>query len=396
MDSFRRKICVFTGTRADFGLLKPLMVEIQSRSGLTLQILVSGQHMSPEFGHTYNDIEADGFQIDEKVEMLLSSDSPAGIAKAIGLGIISYIEALERLKPDLAVILGDRFEALAMAQSCMVSRIPIAHLHGGEATRGLVDEAVRHSITKMSHFHFTSTEEYRRRVIQLGEHPDRVFNVGAIGVENIRKLPLLSKPELESDIVFDLGKRHFLVTFHPVTLEPCTAEDQFKNLLDALNQVISDSDGPIKIIFTKTNADAGGRIINHFIDKYVANHREGAIAFTSMGQIRYLSAMKHAVAVIGNSSSGIIEAPTFNVPTVNIGIRQMGRVQARSIINCVPQVNAIRKSIETALSPGFVEGLSGMINPYDHPDTCSTIVDLLKKSDLKDLIIKKFYDLQVS
>jgi len=396
MASSARKICVFTGTRAEYGLLKLLMDEIQYEPGFILQILATGMHMSPEFGLTYKVIEADGFQIDEKVEMLLSSDSPTGIAKAIGLGIISYIEALGRLKPDLVVILGDRFEGLAMAQSCMIARIPIAHLHGGEATHGLIDEAIRHAITKMSHLHFTSTEKYRQRVIQLGEHPDRVFNVGAIGIENVRKLPLLSKEELARDIDSDLGNRYFLVTFHPVTLEHSTAEDHFKNLLNALEQVTAESNDPIKIIFTKANADTEGRSINHFIDDYVARHSDKAIAFTSMGQLRYLSAMKHAAAVIGNSSSGIVEAPTFEVPTVNIGKRQKGRIQAPSVINCEPQANAIRQSIETALAPAFIEGLSGMTNPYDRANTCSTIVGLLGKNNFEDLIIKRFYDVRLS
>ena len=396
MNSSSRKICVFTGTRSEYGLLRPLMDEIQNEPGLILQILATGMHMSPEFGLTYKLIEADGFEIDEKVEMLLSSDSATGIAKAIALGIISFIEALGRLKPDLVVILGDRFEGLAMAQSCMIARIPITHLHGGEATHGLIDEAIRHAITKMSHLHFTSTEEYRRRVIQLGEHPDRVFNVGAIGIENIKRLSLLSKEELERDIGFDLGNRYFLVTFHPVTLEQSTAEGQFKELLNALDQVTSDSNELMRIVFTKTNADTDGRIINQLIDEYVAVHSDKAIAFTSMGAFRYLSAMKHASAVIGNSSSGIIEAPAFKVPTVNIGQRQKGRVQAPSIINCEPEVNSILEGIATALSPAFIASLSGMTNPYDRSNTVATIVGFLKKINLEGLINKTFYDLCLS
>jgi len=394
MASLKRKICFFTGTRAEYGLLKLLMDEVQNKQGPVLQILATGMHMSPEFGLTYKVIEADGFEIDEKVEMLLSSDSPTGIAKAIGLGIISYIEALERLQPDLVVILGDRFEGLAMAQSCMIARVPIAHLYGGEATHGLIDEAIRHAITKMSHLHFTSTEEYRRRVIQLGEHPDRVFNVGAIGIENIRKLPLLSKEKLERDIGFALGNRYFLVTFHPVTLEQSTAEDQFKDLLNALGQVTAVPNDPIKIIFTKANADTEGRIINHLIDDYVTRHSDKSIAFTSMGQIRYLSAMKHAAAVIGNSSSGIVEAPSFSIPTVNIGDRQKGRIQAASVLNCLPQESAIRQTVGRALSPKFQKSMSGVSNPHERPNTCVTIVGLLTDISIENLIKKVFFDLR--
>lgn len=394
MDSSNRKICVFTGTRAEYGLLKPLMDEIQNEAGLRLQILASGMHMSPEFGLTYKLIEADGFAIDEKVEMLLSSDSPTGIAKAIGLGIISYIEALGRLKPDLVVILGDRFEGLAMAQACMITRIPIAHLHGGEATYGLIDEAIRHAITKMSHLHFTSTEEYRRRVIQLGEHPDRVFNVGAIGIENVKKLPLLSMDELERDIGFDLGIRYVLVTFHPVTLEKSTAEDHFRTLLKALDKLTSDSNGLMKIIFTKANADTDGRIINHLIDDYVIRHPDKAIAFTSMGQVRYLSAMKYAAAVVGNSSSGIIEAPTFRVPTVNIGDRQKGRVRASSVIDCNCTKGSIVFALKKALTPEFKKECLDVINPYAKENPASSIKKAIMESDMPSLLKKNFYDLQ--
>lgn len=394
MASSKRNICVFTGTRAEYGLLKPLMDEIQDEPGLILQILATGMHMSPEFGLTYKVIEADGFQIDEKVEMLLSSDSTTGIAKAIGLGIISYIEALGRLKPDLVVILGDRFEGLAIAQACMIARIPIAHLHGGEATHGLIDEAIRHAITKMSHLHFASTEKYRRRVIQLGEHPDRVFNVGAIGIENIRQLPLLSKEELERDIDFDLGDRYFLVTFHPVTLEKSTAEDYFSNLLKVLDKVTSGPNELMKIIFTKANADTDGRIINHLIDNYVTEHSNKTIAFSSMGQARYLSAMKHATAVVGNSSSGIVEAPSFKIPTVNIGDRQKGRARAKSIIDCELTVKDISAALEKAMSLNFRESLRNMVSPYEKEDTATNIKNTLERVDLSDIIKKEFFDIK--
>lgn len=383
-----KKICVFTGTRAEYGLLKPLMDEIVKDDSLRLQLLVTGMHLSPEFGLTYQVIENDGFVIDEKVEILLSTDTPTGISKSMGLGLIGYAEALSRLAPDIVVILGDRFECLAMACVCLNARIPIAHIHGGETTIGAADEAFRHCITKMSHLHFTSTEEYRQRVIQLGEHLDRVFNVGAIGIENIRNLPLLSKEELARDLGFALDVPYFLVTFHSVTLEHATAEEQFKNLLGAL-----DEQGNAKLIFTKANADTDGRIINQLIDEYVASHPEKAIAFTSMGQLRYLSAMKHCAAVVGNSSSGIIEAPSFKVPTVNIGDRQKGRVRAESVIDCEPKLESIKSSLEKVLSPEFADSLQDMVSPYEKPNTASGIVSTIKIADLKYIVKKMFYNL---
>ena len=387
---------MFTGTRAEFGLLRWVMQGIRDSPDLTLQIVATGMHLSPEFGMTIQEIRKDGFQPDEKIEILLSGDTPTAICKSMGLGLVSYGEAIQRLQPDIIVVLGDRFETFCMAAAAQVCRVPLAHIHGGETTEGTIDEAFRHCITKMAHIHFASCEAYCERIIQLGESPDRVFNVGAIGIENIRKILLLSKEELEKDIGFDLGSRYFIITFHPVTLEHSTAGDQFKNLLNVLDQVTSDSNDPIKIIFTKANADTNGRIINHLIDDYVTEHPDKAIAFISMGTRRYLSAMKHAAAVVGNSSSGIIEAPTFKVPTVNIGKRQKGRVQTPSTINCKPETNSILKSIETVLSPVFIASLSGMTNPYDRSNTCSTIVALLKKIQLEGLINKTFYDLRLS
>jgi len=388
-----RKICVFTGTRAEYGLLKPLMDEIVKDDSLRLQLLVSGMHLSPEFGLTYKVIENDGFVIDEKVEILLSADTPSGISKSMGLGLVGYADALSRLAPDLAVILGDRFECLAMACACLNARTPIAHIHGGETTLGAVDEAFRHCITKMGHLHFTSTEEYRRRVIQLGEHPDRVFNVGAVGIENIRNMALLNRQELEKEIGFDLGERYFLVTFHPVTLEKATAEVQFKNLLSALDKSTSAAAGREKIIFTKANADTDGRIINRLIDEYVAMNPAKAIAFTSMGQLKYLSAMQHCAAVVGNSSSGIVEAPSIKALTLNIGDRQKGRVRAKSVIDCEPEIESIEKALKKALSPDFVDSLQDLINPYEKSGAAQAILDVLKGSDLENIIKKEFYDL---
>jgi len=388
-----QKICVFTGTRAEYGLLKPLMDKILLDKVSHLQILATGMHLSPDFGNTYKLIEQDGFTIDEKIEILLSSDTPVGISKAMGLGLISFSEALSRLHPDIVVILGDRFESMVMACACMNHRIPIAHIHGGETTQGAIDEAFRHSITKMSHLHFTSTKEYQRRVIQLGENPDRVFNVGAIGIENIRKMPLLSKENLEREIVFDLGRCFFLITFHPVTLELSTAESQFVKLLSALETLNKTHDNKIKFVFTKANADMDGRIINQLIDQYTAQHTEHSIAFTSMGQLRYLSAMKYASAVVGNSSSGIVEAPSFKVPTVNIGDRQKGRIRAHSIIDCEPNQKAILNALEKALSDSFLEELTTVTNPHEQPETANRIVEVLKKTDLSSIIKKEFFDI---
>lgn len=348
--------------------------------------------MSPEFGLTYKNIQEDGFEINEDVEILLSSDSPSGISKSMGMGLIGYAEALKRLSPDLVIILGDRFECMAMACACMNARIPIGHIHGGETTIGAVDEAFRHSITKMSHLHFTSTDTYRERVIQLGEQPDRVFNVGAIGVENIRQLPLLSKRELEKEIEFDLGEQYFLVTFHPVTLEYATAQEQFENLLAALDEATKNS-AQTKIIFTRANADSEGRIINQLIDDYVTQNPDTAIRLTSMGQLRYLSAMQHCAAVVGNSSSGVLEAPSFKVPTVNIGDRQKGRVRAESVIDCQPTQDAIQQALRKVLSPEFTQSLQNMVSPYEQDNTARKIKDTLKSADLGHIIKKEFYDL---
>lgn len=385
-----RTICIFTGSRAEYGLLRWVMQGIQDDPDLILQLIVSGMHLSPEFGLTIKEIQEDGFEPDEKVEILLSSDTSAGICKSMGLALIGYGEALGRLQPDLLVILGDRFEAFCMAAAAQVCRIPIAHIHGGEATEGTYDEAFRHSITKMSHLHFASCETYRQRIIQLGEAPDKVFNVGALGIENIRRTSLMSRNELAKSIGFNLKKLYFLVTFHPVTLEKDTSASQFQALLNAL-----DGFSQYNVIFTKTNADTDGRIINRLIDEYVEKRPERCLAVTSLGMRRYLSTMKFCAAVIGNSSSGIIEAPSFKVPTVNIGDRQKGRIQAVSILNCSPDENAIRQAIGRGLSPAFQESLPGILNPYDRPGTYSTIVGLLKKVDIFGITKKTFQDVKL-
>lgn len=387
----KRKICIITGTRAEYGLFYRLLKEIESDPDLQLQIVATGMHLSPEFGFTYKLIEKDGFKISKKVEMLLSSDTPAGISKSMGLGLIGFAETLEELDPDVVVLLGDRFETFAAAAAATVARIPIAHLHGGEITVGAVDEAFRHSITKMSHLHFTSTEEYRHRVIQLGEPPDRVFHVGAPGVENIHNLKLLSKNKLEKAINFTLGTKSVLVTYHPVTLENATSKVQFQNLLDALDTIRG-----LKIIFTKANADAGGRIINQMIDIYISQNGGQAIAFSSMGQLRYLSAVKHVDAVIGNSSSGIIEAPCLNIPTVNIGDRQKGRVRAASVLDCRPTKAAIGKAIKIVLSSEFRSSLENIENFYYKENTAFNVKEIIKNIELGNILKKKFNDIPFS
>ena len=381
-----RKICIFTGSRAEYGLLRWVMQGIQDTPELTLQVVATGMHLSPEFGMTIQEMRADGFEPDETIEILLSSDTPTAICKSMGLAMIGYGEALQRLKPDMVVVLGDRFETFCMAAAAQVCHVPLAHIHGGETTEGAIDEAFRHSITKMSHLHFASCEAYRQRIIQMGEAPDRVFNVGALGVENIRCTRLMDRTELAESIGFSLEKAYFFVTFHPVTLEKSTSEGQFQSLLDAL-----DAFPEYNVIFTKANADTDGRVINRLIDEYVARQPERCLAVTSLGAHRYLSAMKYATAVIGNSSSGIIEAPSFKVPTVNIGDRQKGRIQAASILDCSADANAVRQTIERALSPAFQKSLSGISNPYDRPGTCSTIVGLLEKTDLFGSTQKTFH-----
>lgn len=385
-----KKICIVTGTRAEYGLLMPLLKKIEQSKDFMLQLVVTGMHLSPEFGSTYQLIEDDGFHIDEKVEILMSSDTPVGISKSMGLGMISFSESYERLKPDMIVLLGDRYETFVAAAAASIARIPIAHLHGGETTEGAFDEAFRHAITKMSWLHFTSTEEYRQRVIQLGEQPERVFNVGAIGIENIINLPLMSQEELEDNLGIVFKSNLLLVTFHPVTLENETSQTQFQYLLEALERIEDTT-----IIFTKANADTDGRIINKMIDQFTSNNSENTLAFVSMGQIRYLSAMKYASVVIGNSSSGIIEAPSFKVPTVNIGDRQKGRIQANSTINCEPTVESIESAIQKALSEEFQLDIKALINPYGDGQVSGKILQQMTKAFEQKISLKKtFYDLR--
>jgi len=382
-----RKICVFTGTRAEYGLLKPLMYEIKCSSTMHLQLVASCMHLSPEFGLTYKEIENDGFTIDEKIEILLSSDTPAGIVKSIGLGFIGFADVLNRLKPDLAVVLGDRFEALAFACSCYIYNIPVVHLYGGEATWGVIDEGIRHAITKMSYLHFTSTEEYRKRVIQLGESPHRVFNVGALGLDNIRKLKLLTKKSLERRLGIKFKRKNLLVTYHPVTLEEAKTQQELKSLLKVLASLKDTF-----IIITKPNADPQGWKIIKAIDEFVKNNKSKSKVFTSMGQLLYLSTLKYVDAVVGNSSSGIIEAPSFKIGTINIGDRQKGRIRAESVIDCKGSEQSIKKALEKLYSCRFQKQLKKVKNPYGDGHATERIISIIKKIKIIDLK-KKFYDL---
>jgi len=382
----KRKVCIFTGTRAEYGLLKPLMDEIKSDPDLELQIVASCMHLSPEFGLTYQEIEKNGFNIDEKVEMLLSSDTPSGIVKSMGVGMIGYTDALNRLKPDITVVLGDRFEALAFAIASFVNRIPIAHLYGGEITEGAIDDAFRHSITKLSYLHFTSTEEYRKRVIQLGEEPERVFNVGALGIDNIKKMKLLNKDEIESELGIKFKSKNLLITYHPVTLKKDESEKEFKTLLNFLREMED-----TLFIFTKPNADTEGRKIIKLIEAFVKENKHKAISFTSLGQLNYLSIMQYVDAVVGNSSSGIIEAPSLKVPTINIGDRQKGRIRAKSVIDCKGTEEDIKKAFDAICDKKFKETLKKISNPYGDGNSARKIKNILKHDKIS--IIKKFYEI---
>ena len=384
----KRKICIITGSRAEYGLLFWLIKEIQDDPHLVLQLIATGMHLSPEFGLTFRKIEEDGFRIDECVEMLLSSDTATGIAKSLGLGTMGFADALHRLRPDIIVVLGDRYEIFAAVQAAMVEKIPIAHIHGGETTEGAIDEAIRHAITKMAHFHFTAAETYRRRVIQMGESPLRVKNYGAPGLDNLSKLDLLDKGRLEDAIAFTLGHLSFLVTYHPATLGQEKPDRALRALLRALDRFPQ-----ARIIFTKANADTAGRLLNRLIDAFAEENVSRVRVFTSMGTHLYLSAMKHVDLVIGNSSSGLLEAPALRKPTVNVGDRQKGRIRAESVIDCDEKEDSIVSAIETALSPGFKMVLEKVVSPYGAGDASFRIKEFLKKAPLENLLQKRFHDL---
>lgn len=380
----KRKICVVTGSRAEYGLLYYLMKGIKSDPDLELQIIATGMHLSQEFGLTYREIISDGFTINAKVEMLMSSDSPIGIGKSIGLGVIGFVDALSNLQPDILVLLGDRFEILAVAQAALVLKIPVAHIGGGDTTIGAIDEAIRHSITKMSQLHFTTNKLAAKRIRQLGENPKYIFNVGSPGIDQIKRLKLLTREELEAALIFKLKIKNLLITFHPATLDITPPEEQFQELLAALNKLTN-----IGFIFTRPNADTNGRIINTMIDSFVSNN-SNAKAFVSLGQYLYLNTIAHVDVVVGNSSSGLYEVPSFKKPTVNIGNRQEGRLLATSIINCSPNRDEIQKAILTA----FTTDCSATINPYGAGDSSNKILQILKSiKNPHDLLMKKFFDI---
>ena len=383
-----RKICIVTGSRAEYGLLYWLMKEIQADPALQLQVIATGMHLSPEFGLTYQAIEADGFTIDAKVEMLLSSDTAVGITKSMGLGVIGFADALNRLRPDILVVLGDRFEILAASQAALVANIPIAHISGGEITEGAIDDSIRHAISKLSNFHFVAAESYRKRVIQMGESPERVLNYGDPGLDNFERLVLLSKKELEDSLNFQLSTPTFLVTYHPATLGEVPPEKGMEELLKALDRFPQ-----AKVILTKPNADAGGRILSKMVDNYASAQPERVVATTSLGQLRYLSAMLHCDVVVGNSSSGIVEAPAIRKASANIGKRQKGRLMAESIINCREDADEIARAITLALSDEFKLKLAQTESLYGNCNASAQIKNYLKEISLGSSPAKHFYDL---
>lgn len=386
-----RKICVVTGTRAEFGLLRWLMEGIRSHPNLTLQVVATGMHLSPEFGSTYREIEEAGFNIDAKVEMLLSSDSSVAVTKSMGLGVIGFSETYERLAPDIVVVLGDRFEIFAATSAAMLAGIPIAHLHGGETTEGAFDEAIRHSITKMSHLHFVAAEEYRRRVIQLGEHPERVFNFGGMGIDAIKRIKLLSREELERSLGLKFCEKSLLITFHPVTLEgEASSARQMRELLAALARLDDTT-----LIFTMPNADTGGRELGAMVHEFVETHPSARV-FASLGQLRYFSCLAQIDGVVGNSSSGLAEAPSFNIGTINIGDRQKGRLKAVSVIDCEPYCEAINSALDTLYTDSFQACLSTVSNPYGQGGASEAIVKVLANYSLVDIKKKSFFDLSVN
>lgn len=389
--SNKRKICVITGTRAEYGIMSLLMRSLQDDPRVELQIVSTNMHLSPEFGLTYKEIETDGFKIDKKIEMLLSSDTHTGTVKSMGLASIGFADAFEELKPDLIVILGDRYEMLAAASAALIFGIPVAHLYGGEITEGAYDDAIRHAITKLSYLHFTSTEEYRRRVIQMGESPERVHWVGSLGAENITKETLLSLHELEESISHELGEGFILATYHPVTKEPGHAEVQIKALLDALEGHLAERN----VLFTLPNSDTDGRIIARMIENWASAHKEQVAVIASLGRKRYYSALACCAVVVGNSSSGLSEVPTFRKPTLNIGNRQKGRAQGNTIVNCAADRDSISEGLAKVLSPEFIKEVAMRgHNPYSKEGTLQEIHKVLVETEFPRNAVKQFYDIR--
>lgn len=387
----KRKICVVTGSRAEYGILRNLMAAIKADPELQLQVIATNQHLSKLQGETYKEIERDGFTIDYKVYMAddEAPDNANSTAKSISRGVSGFADAFDALHPDLLLILGDRYEMLAVASTALIYKIPIAHLHGGEITEGAFDDAIRHAISKMSHLHFTSTETYRNRVIQLGEQPERVFNVGALGVENVIKNDFMSKEEIENSLNFKLTDKCFLCTYHPVTLSNMSSEVQVLNLLEAL-----DGYKDYHIIFTYSNSDTNSQIIIKRIQEYVDKNTDRCMFIPSLGQRRYFSALKHMTAVLGNSSSGIIEVPSFGIPTLDIGDRQKGRIAADSVIHCGYSVDEIKEGLEKVVNLSNSSNLSNISNPYYKEGTCAAILNTIKTYPLENLVQKSFYDLK--
>ncbi|MGV6851499.1 MAG: UDP-N-acetylglucosamine 2-epimerase [bacterium] len=387
-----KKICVITGTRAEYGLLRWIMQGILESEVLTLQTVVTGMHLSPEFGLTYRDIEADGFTIDHKIEMLLSSDTSVGITKSIGLATCGFADAFAQLKPDIVVILGDRYEIFAAASAALVARIPIAHLHGGEVTTGAFDDAIRHALTKLSHWHFVAAEPYRQRVIQLGENPDYVYNVGGLGVDSLHKQILLERDELQQALGFTLGRHNLLVTYHPVTLETQTAAGQMNTLLTALEAQLNVMNN-LHLIFTLPNSDTDSRVLFSLIKSFVKQHPQRCKAYTSLGTQRYLSCLPFMDGVVGNSSSGLLEAPSFKIGTINIGDRQHGRLKASSVLDCFPEQDSISRAITQLFSKTFQTICQQTINPYGNGGSSERIVTILEQSNPASRLKKQFWDI---
>lgn len=385
----RRKICVATGSRAEYGLLKSLLRRIQADKNLMLQLLVTGAHLSEEFGLTYREIADDGFSIDKKVEILRDSDEQSAIARSMGLGMVGFSAALDELEPDILVVLGDRYEMFSVAATALVLNIPIAHIHGGELTEGSIDDVFRHSITKMSALHFAATETYKHRIIQLGENPNLVFKVGALSLEDIEQYDFIEKEELEASVGLEFGEKCVLVSYHPETVKGSNNQKTIHALINALNQIKS-----VRLLITKSNADYEGRMINKIWEHYVESKSGVAVLHASLGRRRYLSALKHVNGIIGNSSSGIIEAPSLKTGTVNIGTRQLGRIKANSVIDCKASSLEIRKAIEKLFSSEFIQSLETVDNPYFGQDVSKTIVSTLKNIALDSIESKSFFDLR--
>ena len=384
-----RKICFITGTRAEYGLLSRLMRMVQDDSSTQLQIVATNMHLSPKFGNTYQEIEKDGFAIDKKIPILEDGKDDANATlKSMAKALAGFADAYNELKPDMVVVLGDRYEILAAATAALIERIPIAHIHGGEITEGAYDDAIRHSITKMSHLHFASTEEYRKRIIQLGEQPDRVWYVGAIGVENIKKLPLMGKAEIEEEVKFKLDENTILVTYHPVTLGAHSAGQDIKDFLAALEERRD-----LRAVFTMPNSDTGSQVIADAINDFVVRNSDRAVAYKSLGIKRYLSVMKYVGAVVGNSSSGLVEVPSFGIPTLNIGDRQKGRIAADSVYHCDTDKASILQGLDTIISPSFKQKAAATHNPYDKAGTAQAIFDVISTYPLEQLKQKHFYDI---